>query len=64
MPATFVSLRADQPLPPHPPFVPHRIASLPPGLLSGCSSLWSLSLQGNPITADQLRSTPGEWESG
>eukprot|EP00198_Chlamydomonas_reinhardtii_P002751 XP_001692087.1 ubiquitin family protein [Chlamydomonas reinhardtii] len=35
------------------------IASVPPTLLKDCGSLAVLSLQDNPITADQLRSTPG-----
>ncbi|GFR48895.1 hypothetical protein Agub_g10842, partial [Astrephomene gubernaculifera] len=37
----------------------NRIGSVPAALLQGCSSLASLSLHDNPITADQLRSTPG-----
>ncbi|KAG2451291.1 hypothetical protein HYH02_003897 [Chlamydomonas schloesseri] len=37
----------------------NRIAAVPPHLLQDCASLAVLSLQDNPITADQLRSTPG-----
>ncbi|GLC70765.1 hypothetical protein PLESTF_001030900 [Pleodorina starrii] len=37
----------------------NMIAAVPPAVLRDCASLSSLSLQGNPITADQLRSTPG-----
>ncbi|KAG2501705.1 hypothetical protein HYH03_000206 [Edaphochlamys debaryana] len=37
----------------------NMVSALPPELLGGCSSLASLSLQDNPITADQLRSSPG-----
>ncbi|EFJ45917.1 hypothetical protein VOLCADRAFT_105794 [Volvox carteri f. nagariensis] len=36
-----------------------RITAVPPAVLRDCASLATLSLQGNPITADQLRSTPG-----
>jgi len=36
-----------------------RISSVPPRLLSlACPSLWLLDLAANPITADELRSTP------
>ncbi|GIL79722.1 hypothetical protein Vretifemale_8998 [Volvox reticuliferus] len=37
----------------------NMITAVPPAVLLDCASLATLSLQGNPITADQLRSTPG-----
>lgn len=32
---------------------------MPPAILAGCSSLATLSLHGNPLTAEELRETPG-----
>lgn len=32
---------------------------MPPAILTGCSSLATLSLHGNPLTIEQLRETPG-----
>lgn len=40
-------------------FIPCRVRSVPPALLTGCTSLQSLSLHNNPITMEQLRETPG-----
>ena len=37
----------------------NKISKLPEALLTGCSSLQSLSLHGNPITPDVLHATPG-----
>ena len=36
-----------------------RLKAVPPALLSSCSSLATLSLHSNPITAEQLRETEG-----
>lgn len=32
---------------------------MPPAVLTGCASLATLSLHGNPLTAEQLRETEG-----
>lgn len=32
---------------------------MPPAILTGCSSLATLSVHGNPLTAERLRETPG-----
>lgn len=32
---------------------------MPPAVLAGCASLATLSLHGNPLTAEQLRETEG-----
>jgi Leucine-rich repeat (LRR) protein len=37
----------------------NKICKLPQALLTGCSSLQSLSLHGNPITPETLHATPG-----
>jgi hypothetical protein len=37
----------------------NRLRGLPPALLTGCAALATLSLHGNPLTAEQLRETPG-----
>ncbi|PSC75686.1 LRR repeats and ubiquitin-like domain-containing protein isoform A [Micractinium conductrix] len=37
----------------------NRLKAVPPALLSSCSSLATLSLHSNPITAEQLRETEG-----
>ncbi|KAL4437121.1 hypothetical protein ABPG75_004260 [Micractinium tetrahymenae] len=37
----------------------NRLKAVPPAVLAGCSSLATLSLHGNPLTAEQLRETPG-----
>jgi Leucine-rich repeat (LRR) protein len=37
----------------------NQIQQLPDALLSGCTSLHTLSLHDNPITPQQLESTPG-----
>eukprot|EP00887_Chlorella_sp_A99_P005295 scaffold1.g5295.t1 len=39
-----------------------RLRQVPSELLSGCTSLATLSLHGNPITAEVLRETPGYQE--
>lgn len=36
-----------------------RLRGVPTELLTGCSSLATLTLHGNPVTAEQLRDTPG-----
>jgi len=36
-----------------------RLRAVPTELLTGCSSLATLTLHGNPLTAEQLRDTPG-----
>lgn len=36
-----------------------RLRSVPPAVLTGCSALATLSLHGNPLTAEELRETPG-----
>ncbi|KAG1666955.1 hypothetical protein FOA52_004238 [Chlamydomonas sp. UWO 241] len=37
----------------------NRIATLPADVLQGCTSLWALQLDNNPITLEVLRATPG-----
>lgn len=37
----------------------NRIASLPDGLLSGCSQLCTLSLRDNPLKMERMRELPG-----
>lgn len=37
----------------------NRLSGLPPGLLEGCRELHTLSLHGNPVTAEALAATPG-----
>ena len=37
----------------------NHITTLPPGLLTGCSSLATLGVHANPITVQQLRETEG-----
>ena len=37
----------------------NRLRGVPPALLTGCAALATLSLHGNPLTAEQLRETPG-----
>ncbi|KAL4424792.1 hypothetical protein ABPG77_000832 [Micractinium sp. CCAP 211/92] len=37
----------------------NRLKAVPPAILTGCSSLATLSLHGNPLTIEQLRETPG-----
>lgn len=41
------------------PFCPCRIKAVPPGILTGCVALQTLSLHGNPVSAEQMRETPG-----
>lgn len=45
---------------PHPtPPAHRRLKAVPPAVLTGCASLATLSLHGNPLTAEQLRETEG-----
>ncbi|KAI3433885.1 hypothetical protein D9Q98_003687 [Chlorella vulgaris] len=37
----------------------NRLRTVPPALLSGCPALATLSLHGNPLTAEELREVPG-----
>jgi hypothetical protein len=55
IPASFSSLTTLQSL----RLDSNRVPSVPAELLAGCSALHALALHDNPITADQLRSTPG-----
>lgn len=32
---------------------------MPPGILTGCAALQTLTLHENPVTAEQMRETPG-----
>ena len=41
------------------PLLPRSLRGVPTELLTGCSSLATLGLHGNPATAEQLRETPG-----
>lgn len=55
IPAAFSGLTALQAL----RLDSNRVQAVPSEVLTGCSALRALALHDNPITSDQLRSTPG-----